>query len=83
MQAIAYTTVRQNFAKTMDKVCHDHSPVIVTRKSGSESVVIISLEDYESLQETAYLLRSPQNAIRLLASIAQLDAGEGLEKALE
>ncbi|MCD6295514.1 MAG: type II toxin-antitoxin system prevent-host-death family antitoxin, partial [Deltaproteobacteria bacterium] len=63
------------------KVCNDHSPIIVTRKS-SNSVVIMSLEDYESLEETAYLLRSPKNAKRLLESIAQLENGKGLEKEL-
>ncbi|WP_035235481.1 type II toxin-antitoxin system Phd/YefM family antitoxin [Desulfobacter vibrioformis] len=71
MEAISYTFARQNLAKTMEKVCNDRSPVIVTRKS-SNAVVIMSLEDYEALEETAYLLRSPQNAKRLLESIAQL-----------
>lgn len=81
MEAITYTTARQNLAKTMDRVCDDHSPVIVTRKS-SNSVVIMSLEDYESLEETAYLLKSPENAKRLLESIAQLENGKGREKEL-
>jgi antitoxin YefM len=54
MKAITYTAARQNLAKTMDKVCDDRSPIIVTRKS-SNSVVIMSLTDYESLEETAYL----------------------------
>jgi antitoxin YefM len=81
MKAITYTAARQNLAKTMENVCRDHSPVIVTRKS-SESVVIMSLEDYEALEETAYLLRSPKNTRRLIESIAQLEKGEGLEKEL-
>ncbi len=81
MEAITYTAARQNFAKTMDKVCNDCSPIIVTRKY-SNSVVIMSLEDYESLEETAYLLRSPKNAKRLLESIAQLENGKGHEKEL-
>ncbi|MFZ2634494.1 MAG: type II toxin-antitoxin system prevent-host-death family antitoxin [Desulfosalsimonadaceae bacterium] len=81
MEAITYTAARQNLAKTMDKVCMDHSPVIVTRKS-LNSVVIMSLEDFEALEETAYLLRSPKNARRLLESIAQLESGKGLEKEL-
>ncbi|MDO9263085.1 MAG: type II toxin-antitoxin system prevent-host-death family antitoxin [Desulfosalsimonadaceae bacterium] len=81
MEAITYTAARQNLAKTMDKVCMDHSPVIVTRKS-MNSVVIMSLEDFEALEETAYLLRSPKNARRLLESIAQLESGKGLEKEL-
>ena len=81
MEAITYTAARQNLAKTMEKVCNDHSPIIVTRKS-SNSVVIMSLEDYESLEETAYLLRSPKNTKRLLESIAQLENGKGHEKEL-
>ncbi|KAA1172888.1 type II toxin-antitoxin system prevent-host-death family antitoxin [Marinobacter salinexigens] len=55
MDAISYTAARTNLAKTMQQVCEDHSPVIITR-SKSPSVVMISLEDYEALQETAYLL---------------------------
>ena len=81
MKAITYTAARQNLAKTMEKVCNDHSPVIVTRKS-SNSVVIMSLEDFESLEETAYLLRSPKNTRRLIESIAQLETGKGTEKEL-
>ena len=81
MEAITYTAARQNLAKTMEKVCNDHSPVIVTRKS-SNSVVIISLEDFEALEETAYLLRSPKNTRRLIESVAQLENGKGTEKEL-
>ena len=81
MNAITYTAARQNLAKTMDKVCADREPVIVTRKA-SGAVVIMSLEDYEALEETAYLLRSPNNARRLLESIAHLESGQGLEKEL-
>lgn len=81
MEAIHYTTARQNLAKTMEKVCRDRAPMIITRKS-SESVVIMSLEDYEALEETAYLLRSPKNTRRLIESIAQLANGEGSEKEL-
>ena len=81
MEAITYTAARQNLAKTMKKVCADHAPVVVTRKK-SESVVIMSLEDYEALEETAYLLRSPKNARRLIESIGQLGNGKGSEKDL-
>lgn len=81
MEAITYTAARQNLAKTMEKVCRDHSPVVVTRKT-SNSVVIMSLEDYEALEETAYLLRSPKNTRRLVESIAQLEKGEGAEREL-
>ncbi len=81
MKAITYTAARQNLAKTMEKVCRDRAPVIITRKS-SNSVVIMSLEDFEALEETAYLLRSPKNMRRLIESIAQLENGKGDEKEL-
>ncbi|EBA01053.1 type II toxin-antitoxin system Phd/YefM family antitoxin [Marinobacter sp. ELB17] len=81
MDAISYTAARTNLAKTMDQVCEDRSPIIITR-SKSQSVVMISLEDYEALQETAYLLRSPKNARRLLESVAELEQGGGQEKEL-
>jgi antitoxin YefM len=81
MKAITYTAARQNLAKTMDEACEDHAPVIVTRK-GSDSVVIMSLKDFQALEETAYLLRSPKNARRLIESIAQLEKGEGKERGL-
>ena len=76
MKAITYSAARQNLAKTMEKVCKDHAPIIVTRKT-TDSVVIMSLEDYEALEETAYLLRSPKNTRRLIESIAQLEEGQG------
>ena len=81
MKAITYTAARQNLAKTMEKVCQDHAPIIITRKA-SNSVVIMSLEDYEALEETAYLLRSPKNTRRLIESIAQLENDKGSEKEL-
>jgi len=81
MNTITYTSARSNLAKTMEKVCDDHSPVIITRKT-SQPVVMMSLEDFEALEETAYLLRSPKNARRLLESIAELEAGKGTEKEL-
>ena len=81
MEAISYTNARSNLAKTMEKVCEDHDPVIITRRNES-SVVMMSLEDYQALEETAYLLRSPKNARRLLESIAQLESGGGTEREL-
>jgi antitoxin YefM len=81
MKAITYTAARQNLAKTMEKVCKDHAPVIVTRKT-THSVVIMSLEDYEALEETAYLLRSPKNTRRLIESVVQLEEGRGSEREL-
>ena len=81
MEAISYTNARSNLAKTMEKVCEDHDPVIITRRNES-SVVMMSLEDFQALEETAYLLRSPKSARRLLESIAQLESGEGTERKL-
>ena len=81
MKAVTYTTARQNLAKTMEEVCEDHSPIIVTRKK-NQSVVIMSLEDYTALEETAYLLRSPKNTRRLIESIVQLEEGKGIERTL-
>ncbi len=81
MEAISYTAARANFAKTMAKVCNDHSPIIITRKS-EKPVIMMSLEDYEAIQETNYLLRSPANAKLLMESIAELEAGEGIERNL-
>ena len=82
MDAISYTAARQNLAKTMNRVCSDHEPIIITRNN-EPSVVMISLKDFNALEETAYLHRSPQNAKRLLESIAQLEAGGGTEKELD
>ena len=81
MDAISYTAARSNLAKTMEQVCEDRSPIIITR-SKAQSVVMMSLEDYEALQETAYLLRAPQNARRLLESVIELEQGSGQEKEL-
>lgn len=81
MDAIPYTRLRSNLAAEMDRVCDDHAPIIVTRKA-SRSVVMISLDDYEALEETAYLLRSPENARRLLESVAELERGGGVERKL-
>lgn len=81
MNALTYSQARSNLAKTMDKVCDDHSPIIVTRKN-QRSVVMISLEDYQALEETAYLLRSPKNPRRLLESVAELESGGGIEREL-
>jgi antitoxin YefM len=82
MTAITYTAARENLASTMDRVCSDHAPVIITRNR-DQAVVMLSLEDYESLQETAYLLRSPANAKRLLDSMESLKAGKGVKKKIK
>ena len=81
MKSISYTAARSNFAKTMGEVCDDHAPIAITRK-GEGAVVMMSMQDYQSLEETAYLLRSPKNMKRLLAGINQLEKGKGKEQEL-
>ena len=81
MDAISYTSARANLASTMEQVCNDHAPIIITRKSEAP-VVMMSLGDYQAMEETTYLLRSPANARNLLESIAELEAGKGAEHAL-
>ena len=81
MDAISYTAARADLARTMDRVCEDHAPVIITRKRET-SVVMISLEDYQAMEETAYLLRAPANARRLLEAIAELESNNGTEHEL-
>ncbi len=81
MDAITYSTARAKLASTMDRVCNDHEALIITR-NGEQSVVMLSLEDFQSLEETAYLLRSPANARRLLAAVEGLAAGKGKARKL-
>ncbi len=81
MDAITYSAARANLASTMNRVCDDHEALIITR-SGERSVVMLSLEDFQALEESAYLLRSPTNAKRLLAAAAQLATGKGKERKL-
>jgi antitoxin YefM len=81
MNAITYSEARAELASTIKRVCRDRAPIIITRKR-EDAVVMMSLADYESLTETAYLLRNPRNAKRLLDSIKQLEAGKGKARAL-
>ena len=81
MATITYSAARTRLAATMKKVCDDHEPVIITRQK-EESVVMLSLEDFRALEETAYLLRVPKNARRLLESIAELERGGGKTRKL-
>ncbi|WP_031386354.1 type II toxin-antitoxin system Phd/YefM family antitoxin [Desulfonatronum thiodismutans] len=74
MEAISYTRFRGEIAKIIDRVVEDHEAIIVTRNT-EPGVVILSLEDYEALQETAYLTRSPANARRLVDALDQLRHG--------
>lgn len=72
METISYSLVRAKLANTMQKVCDNHEPVIVTR-AGSKPVVMISLEDYAAMEETHYLLKSSANASRLAAAIDEIE----------
>ena len=81
MDTISYTAARANLSKTMERVCNDHTPIIITRKRESP-VVMLSLAAYQAMEETAYLLRSPANAQNLLSSIKALEEGEGIERDL-
>ena len=76
-----FSQTRQNLASTFDAAVDDCMPIIVTRQN-KEPVVIISLKDYRAMEETAYLLQSEANAKRLNRSIAQLEAGLGMQKEL-
>ncbi|MBM7050463.1 type II toxin-antitoxin system Phd/YefM family antitoxin [Rothia sp. ZJ1223] len=76
MKTLTYTESRARYAEVLDSVVDDFEEVVITR-AGREPAVIISLAEYESLKETAYLLRSPANARRLLDAIDELESGSG------
>lgn len=82
MKTASYSELRANLASMLDSVERDHAPIIITRDRGKPAAVLMSLEDFASWEETHYLLKSPRNAERLLASIAELDAGGGTERDL-
>ncbi|MGH3771147.1 MAG: type II toxin-antitoxin system Phd/YefM family antitoxin [Pseudonocardiaceae bacterium] len=74
---MSYSESRARYAETLNSVVDDREEVVITR-AGHEPVVIVSLDDYQSLKEMAYLVRSPANARRLLASIDRLESGSGI-----
>ena len=76
MKTMSYTESRRRYAEVLDSVVRDREEIVITR-AGHDSVVIISLDDFESLRETAYLMRSPANARRLLDAMERLEAGRG------
>lgn len=81
MKILNYSETRANFARVLDEVTDDREPVVITR-AGHEDVVLVSRDDYESMEETLYQMRSPVNAERLNRAIEQLNAGKGVVREL-
>lgn len=76
MRTMSYTESRARYAEVLDSVVNDREEIVITR-AGHEPVVLMSLADFESLRETAYLMRSPANARRLLDAMERLEGGRG------
>jgi antitoxin YefM len=81
MKTLSYSAVRNNLAKAIDEVNEDHAPIVITRQKGT-AAVLISLEDFESWQETNYLARSPVMARRLRGAVAQIEQGKAKARKL-
>ena len=81
MKHTTSTDLRKSLSAMMDRVNEDHEPVLVTRAKG-KPVVMIALEDYEAMDETAYLLASPANARALRDAIARVERGEVITRTL-
>lgn len=82
MRATTYTNFRRNLSAAIDEVAEVHEPVLMTRSGGKAAAALMSLEDFASYEETRYLLSSPENAQRLLTSVQEPDAGDGVERQL-
>ena len=82
MKTLSYTEARETLASAMDKVCEDHVPIVITRKR-HRAIVMLSLEDFESLQETAYLTQNPANAKRLMSAVEALEKGKGKSRKID
>jgi antitoxin YefM len=81
MKTLSYSAIRNNLAKAIDQVTEDHAPILITRQKGTPAV-LISLEDFESWQETAYLARSPAMAQRLRRAVSQIERGKAKARKL-
>jgi antitoxin YefM len=79
MGDVSYSQFRQRLAKYMDEVWESRAPLRVTRQN-AKPVVVLSEAEYESMVETLHLLKSPENAKRLLRSIRSADAGKLAER---
>ena len=81
MDTMSYSAFRSHLASTLDKVNNDHKPVLITRQNG-EPAVVMSLEDFQAYEATAYLMASPKNAERLNQAISEVEAGKAVQKEL-
>jgi antitoxin YefM len=81
MDVLTYSDTRANLKGVMDRVVEDHTPVVITRQQ-AEAVVMVSLADWNAMEETLHLLSTPANAARLREAVRELDAGGGTERAL-
>lgn len=81
MELISDTSLKDNLSNILDQVNNDHIPIVITRENG-KPVVLMSLDDFNSYEETAYLMSSAKNAQRLNEAIEQLKAGKGVEREL-
>jgi antitoxin YefM len=81
MDTLSYSAFRTQLASVLDKVNDDHKPVMITRQNGKPAIVM-SVEDFQSYEETSYLMASPKNAMRLNQAIAEVDAGQMVKKGL-
>ena len=81
MDTMSYSLFRSHLASTLDKVNDDHKPVLITRQNGKPAIVM-SLEDFKAYEETACLMASPKNAERLNQAIAEVEAGETVQRGL-
>lgn len=79
MPVVTYSYARQNLAKLMDEVERDCAPIIISRQRKRGGAVLMSQAEWDSIQETLYLLNNPKNAQDLRDAIAELDAGKGVE----
>lgn len=81
MRTISYSEARQNLSDTMHQTAQDKIPILITQPNG-EACVLMSLQEYNSLEETAYLMQSPENARRLMDAVNNLKTGKGLQRDL-
>lgn len=81
MDVMTYTAFRAKLAQKMKEICDNHLGIMVTRKN-HETVVVLSLEDYRAMEETAYLMQNPTNAKELLESIEEVNQGKTVKMEL-